>query len=61
MLSASTMMVGWAASVESLGISDPLWFAAWGAGLIGTAALCRAIADRRHRPIRSARHDAHPA
>ena len=47
--------------MDTLGISDPLWFAAWGVGLMGAAAVCRAIAERRHLPLPSPRPEAHPA
>lgn len=41
MLSASTALVGWYSSLQQFNTSEPLWLAAWGFGLIGTAILFR--------------------
>jgi short subunit fatty acids transporter len=46
MLFASTVLVGWYASIQQASVSEPLWFAAWGVGLIGAAMLARAVGAR---------------
>ncbi len=46
MLSASSVFVSWFSSIKTLNLSEPLWLAAWGVGLIGAAMLFRSFGDR---------------
>ena len=49
MLAVSTVFAGWVSAFPVATVSDPVWLAAWGVGLIGAATMFRRVGARTGR------------